>query len=196
MSKHWRLVVSDLSGETVHSDSVVEADNWITALRAGRKQLGEDGAVPTGSSVNVGPGTWTVLDAVGQRRFEVSTTDNPGGAEGAKPSAAEASSGDSAVPKKKRNATMAYIPADAVKAAREAVAEQNAENAEEPEAAGAGENEVVILAWATFPSKEVRDAANAKIMEDPRTAEICAASGDIFDCKKMAFAGFRPIVES
>lgn len=62
------------------------------------------------------------------------------------------------------------------------------------EAAGAGEDQTVIFAWAVFGDRESRDAANAKIMADERLQAICPASADIFDCKTMAFGGFKVIV--
>ncbi len=39
-----------------------------------------------------------------------------------------------------------------------------------PRAVQAKEDEIVIFAWITYPSREVRDAINAKVMEDPRLA--------------------------
>ncbi len=61
-------------------------------------------------------------------------------------------------------------------------------------AADAKEDEVVIFSWVVYPSKAVRDEANAKIMSDPRLAEFGEKCQEIFDCKRMSFAGFRPIV--
>jgi uncharacterized protein YbaA (DUF1428 family) len=37
-----------------------------------------------------------------------------------------------------------------------------------PRAVMAKDDETVIFAWITYPSKEVRDACNAKVMKDPR----------------------------
>jgi uncharacterized protein YbaA (DUF1428 family) len=31
-------------------------------------------------------------------------------------------------------------------------------------------------------------------MADPRLAQICPATANIFDCKRMAFGGFKSIV--
>lgn len=63
-----------------------------------------------------------------------------------------------------------------------------------PEMAKAGPDEVVIFAWATFESREHRDAANEKIMADPRMSAMCQATGSLFDCKRMAYGGFKTIV--
>lgn len=63
-------------------------------------------------------------------------------------------------------------------------------------AAGAQEGETVIAAYIAYESREHRDAVNAKVMEDPRIQEICAPGKAPFDCKRMAFGGFRAIVEA
>ncbi len=57
----------------------------------------------------------------------------------------------------------------------------------------AKEDEVVVFSWFEYPSKEVRDAANQKIMSDPRMK----AMGDTmpFDGKRMVFGGFVPVVD-
>lgn len=60
-------------------------------------------------------------------------------------------------------------------------------------AAAAKEDQTVIFAWAVFADRESRDAANAKIMADERLAAICPTP-PIFDCKTMAFGGFKVIV--
>ncbi len=59
---------------------------------------------------------------------------------------------------------------------------------------GATEDETVIFAWAVFADREARDAANAKIMADERLQALCEPSKALFDCSKMSFGGFRPIV--
>ena len=57
----------------------------------------------------------------------------------------------------------------------------------------AEEGEVVVFSWVLWPSKEARDAGNAKIMEDPRMKPPeCDAP---FDGKRMIFGGFQPIVD-
>ncbi|WP_428698578.1 DUF1428 domain-containing protein [Stappia sp.] len=58
----------------------------------------------------------------------------------------------------------------------------------------ATDDEVVVFSWIEFPSKEVRDAAFEKMMNDPRMKEI----GDRmpFDGKRMIFGGFAPILDT
>jgi uncharacterized protein YbaA (DUF1428 family) len=55
-------------------------------------------------------------------------------------------------------------------------------------------DETVIFAWVVFESKEARDAANAAIFVDPRMQTIMDTSNPIFDCKRMAYGGFRQLV--
>jgi len=57
----------------------------------------------------------------------------------------------------------------------------------------AEDNEVVVFSWFEYPSKEVRDAANARMMSDPRME---ALGKDMpFDGKRMIFGGFVPILD-
>ena len=63
-----------------------------------------------------------------------------------------------------------------------------------PELFGAKDDEAVIFAWATFESKEARDAANAKIMQDERLGAMMSRDKPLFDMKRMAYGGFRELV--
>lgn len=53
----------------------------------------------------------------------------------------------------------------------------------------AKDDEVVVFAWVEYPSKEVRDAANKKMMEDQRMSGMEMP----FDGARMIFGGFAPI---
>ncbi|NUU67224.1 DUF1428 family protein [Enterobacteriaceae bacterium BIT-l23] len=57
----------------------------------------------------------------------------------------------------------------------------------------AQEDEEVVFSWIEYPSQEVRDAANQKLMSDPRMKAL----GDEmpFDGKRMIFGGFVPILD-
>jgi uncharacterized protein YbaA (DUF1428 family) len=57
----------------------------------------------------------------------------------------------------------------------------------------AKEDEIVVLSWFEYPSKEAREAATEKMRSDPRTAEMSAASP--FDAKRMIFGGFTPLID-
>jgi hypothetical protein len=68
--KKWRLRVTPLTGNTPLHQLEVEAANWMGALREGRKELGEEGGLPTGASCAVAPdGTVTILDSEARRKF-------------------------------------------------------------------------------------------------------------------------------
>lgn len=57
----------------------------------------------------------------------------------------------------------------------------------------AEDHEEVVFSWIEYPSKEVRDNANQKMMADPRMREL----GDEmpFDGKRMIYGGFAPILD-
>lgn len=52
--------------------------------------------------------------------------------------------------------------------------------------------ETVVFSWIEWPSKEVRDAANKKMMEDPEMKGMDMP----FDGKRMIYGGFAPIFDS
>jgi len=57
----------------------------------------------------------------------------------------------------------------------------------------AKEDETVVFSWFEYPSKEVRDAANEKMRNDPRMKEMGASMP--FDGQRMIMGGFAPILE-
>jgi uncharacterized protein YbaA (DUF1428 family) len=60
-------------------------------------------------------------------------------------------------------------------------------------AVDARSDETVVLAWFEYPDRKTRDAANEKMMSDPRMEEM---GTDVpFDGKRMIFGGFDAIVE-
>jgi uncharacterized protein YbaA (DUF1428 family) len=58
-------------------------------------------------------------------------------------------------------------------------------------AAEPGEN--VVFSWIVWPSKEVRDAANAKMQTDPR---MKMPPDMPFDGKRMIFGGFEVLLDT
>jgi uncharacterized protein YbaA (DUF1428 family) len=52
--------------------------------------------------------------------------------------------------------------------------------------------ETVVFSWVIFPSKEIRDQAWGKLMEDPRMAAM--SEQKIFDGKRMIWGGFKPLL--
>ncbi|AUP76950.1 DUF1428 domain-containing protein [Kosakonia oryzendophytica] len=57
----------------------------------------------------------------------------------------------------------------------------------------AEDHEEVVFSWIEYPSKAVRDAANQKIMADPRMRELGEEMP--FDGKRMIYGGFVPILD-
>jgi len=121
VSKRWRIVLSDLGGDAVKSELTVDAENWMSALRQARGELGESGAVPPGSSCAVAPdGKVTILDPVERRRFVLSVdtsesfTPPPVKQGGPKipadPTPPPEATNDAAAKKKAARKTMAYVP--------------------------------------------------------------------------------------
>jgi uncharacterized protein YbaA (DUF1428 family) len=56
-------------------------------------------------------------------------------------------------------------------------------------------NETVVLSWIVFESRESRDAVNAKVMADPRMAEVMPLGGQTFDTQRMFWGGFKVLVD-
>jgi uncharacterized protein YbaA (DUF1428 family) len=57
----------------------------------------------------------------------------------------------------------------------------------------AREDEAVVFSWIEWPNKATRDAAMAKVMNDPR---LNSKSNPMpFDGKRMIFGGFAPVLE-
>ena len=50
-----------------------------------------------------------------------------------------------------------------------------------------------MLSWIVYPSREVRDVVNRKVMEDPR---MQASMKDTpFDGQRMIYGGFKTLLE-
>ena len=68
------------------------------------------------------------------------------------------------------------------------------------EVAEVKEDEVVVFGWVVFPSKEVRDQANAQVPNDSRMTDLVAplTQSDrlIFDASRMIYGGFQAFVQS
>ena len=55
--------------------------------------------------------------------------------------------------------------------------------------------ETVFFSWIVFKSRAHRDNVNAKVMKDPRLAKMMASKSMPFDMKRMAFGGFKVLVD-
>jgi len=53
-------------------------------------------------------------------------------------------------------------------------------------------DEVVVFSWLEYPSKAVADAANEKMMSDPRMKDMGPMP---FDGQRMIFGGFTPMID-
>ncbi len=55
--------------------------------------------------------------------------------------------------------------------------------------------ETVVFAWIVYKSRAHRDRVNAKVMKDPRLNEMMESKEMPFDVKRMAYGGFKVIVD-
>ena len=55
--------------------------------------------------------------------------------------------------------------------------------------------ETVIFSWIVFKSRAHRDSVNAKVMKDPRLADMMDPKALPFDGKRMFWGGFKILVE-
>ena len=55
--------------------------------------------------------------------------------------------------------------------------------------------EAVVFSWIVYKSRAHRDRVNAKVMKDPRLAASMEGKPMPFDMKRMAYGGFKVIVD-
>lgn len=55
--------------------------------------------------------------------------------------------------------------------------------------------DVIVFSWIVYTSKADRNKVNAKVMKDPRIAQLCDPKKMPFDVKSMAYGGFKVIVD-
>jgi uncharacterized protein YbaA (DUF1428 family) len=55
--------------------------------------------------------------------------------------------------------------------------------------------ETVMFSWIVFKSRAHRDAVNARVMKDPRLAKMMDMKAIPFDSKRMAYGGFKVMVD-
>lgn len=63
-----------------------------------------------------------------------------------------------------------------------------------PKLAKVKAGETVVFSWVVYKSKAHRNAVNKKIMNDPRIQKM-ATGPMVFDIKRMAYGGFKMIVD-
>jgi uncharacterized protein YbaA (DUF1428 family) len=55
--------------------------------------------------------------------------------------------------------------------------------------------ETVFFSWIVYKSRAARDRINAKVMKDPRLAEMMDPKAMPFDTKRMVYGGFQTLVD-
>ena len=63
-----------------------------------------------------------------------------------------------------------------------------------PRMAKLKKNETAVFSWILYKSKAQRNAVNKKVMKDPRIQKMMTQR-PLFDDKRMAYAGFKVIVD-
>jgi uncharacterized protein YbaA (DUF1428 family) len=64
-----------------------------------------------------------------------------------------------------------------------------------PQSVKLKKGEVVVFSYAVYKSRKDRDRVLAKVMKDPRLADMMDPKAMPFDAKRMYWGGFKPIVE-
>jgi uncharacterized protein YbaA (DUF1428 family) len=55
--------------------------------------------------------------------------------------------------------------------------------------------ETVVFSYIVYKSRQHRDSVGKKVMADPRLAAMCGGKDMPFDLKRMAYGGFKVLVE-
>jgi uncharacterized protein YbaA (DUF1428 family) len=64
-----------------------------------------------------------------------------------------------------------------------------------PKLARTKAGETVFFSFILYRSRKHRDAVNKKVMADPRIHAMCDPKNSPFDFKRMAYGGFRALVD-
>lgn len=64
-----------------------------------------------------------------------------------------------------------------------------------PKLARLNAGETVVFSWIVYKSRAHRDSVNAKVMKDPRISGSCAPKKMPFDVRRMAYGGFKAVVD-
>lgn len=63
-----------------------------------------------------------------------------------------------------------------------------------PQSVKLNRNETVVFSWIVYKSRAHRDRVNAKVMKDPRIANMMDGKSMPFDGARMIYGGFKSIV--
>lgn len=64
-----------------------------------------------------------------------------------------------------------------------------------PRRVGARRGEVVVFSWIVYKSKADRKRISARVMKDPRLADLTVPGAMPFDMRRMSWGGFKVFVE-
>lgn len=64
-----------------------------------------------------------------------------------------------------------------------------------PQAVQLKDDELVVLSWVVYESREAHDRINAKVMEDPRLKDMMDPKKLPFDGMRMFWGGFKTFIE-
>lgn len=56
--------------------------------------------------------------------------------------------------------------------------------------------ETIVFSWIVYKSRAHRDRVNAEVMKDPRLNTMCDSKSMPFDVKRMAYGGFKVVVDA
>ena len=56
--------------------------------------------------------------------------------------------------------------------------------------------ETVVFSWIVFKSRAHRDRVNTQVMKDQRITAMCDPKSMPFDVKRMAYGGFKVLVDA
>jgi len=55
--------------------------------------------------------------------------------------------------------------------------------------------ETVVFSWIVYKSRAHRDSVNKKVMKDPRMGKMMSMKAMPFDVRRMAYGGFKALVD-
>lgn len=65
-----------------------------------------------------------------------------------------------------------------------------------PKVVKAKRGETIVFSWIRYKNRKHRDAVNAKVMQDPRLADMMKSVKMPFEMKRMSYGGFEVLVEA
>jgi uncharacterized protein YbaA (DUF1428 family) len=65
-----------------------------------------------------------------------------------------------------------------------------------PKLTKAKPSETVLFSWIVYKSRAHRDRVNAKVMKDPRLADMMKEGAMPFDVERMSYGGYTVLVEA